>query len=119
MQLTLGPGGRNVIIDSFDSSNHNALAALPEPQITKDGVTVAKSINMLADPVQSLGCKLLIDAAERTNEESGDGTTTCTVIANAIIAGGQKYLMSTPSSNLSDFRQGLRAAVEAVLVELD
>ena len=54
--------------------------------------------------VQNVGCKLLIDAADRANEESGDGTTTCTVIANSFLQSGQKYLLSQPNSNIVDFR---------------
>lgn len=68
------------------------------PIITKDGVTVAKAINYLSDPehpergrLQNIGAKLLIDAASRTNEESGDGTTTCTIIARTMLSEGVKY----------------------------
>ena len=75
-------------IDPFEEKNFNALSVYPLPVITKDGVTVAKAINYLSNTkhpekgrLQNIGAKLLIDAASRTNEESGDGTTTCTLIA--------------------------------------
>lgn len=96
--MTLGPGGRNAVIDPFEQSNFNALSIYPLPIITKDGVTVAKAINYLSDPehpergrLQNIGAKLLIDAASRTNEESGDGTTTCTIIARTMLSEGVKY----------------------------
>jgi chaperonin GroEL (HSP60 family) len=54
--------------------------------------------------VQNIGCKLLIDAAERTNEESGDGTTTCTVIASSILENGYRYLQAQPNGNMIEFR---------------
>jgi chaperonin GroEL len=112
--------GRNVIIDPFDSKLFTDIQVYPQPQITKDGVTVAKSINLLAGgAIQNIGCKLLIDAAERTNEESGDGTTTCTVIANSFLQNSQKYLVASESRNITEFRKGIRDAVAIVLGELD
>jgi chaperonin GroEL len=87
-----------VCIDPFDKANHSELSLKPEPVITKDGITVAKSINYLAmarDPergrLQNIGAKLFIDAAARANEESGDGTTSCTVIARSILSESLKY----------------------------
>lgn len=83
-------------------------------------MTVARSINLLAGGgVQNIGSKLLIDAAERTNEDSGDGTTTCTVIANSFLESGQKYLLAAEGTNIADFRQGIRDSVKLVLSELD
>ena len=89
--MTLGPGGRNVVIDPFEAANFNALAVYPKPVITKDGVTVAQHINLLNDSLENIGARLMIDAAERANEESGDGTTTCTVIARSFIEHGSKF----------------------------
>lgn len=107
------------MIDPFDPNLYTELSKYPMPQITKDGVTVAKSISKLSNPLQNIGSKLLIDAADRTNEESGDGTTTCTVIARAILKKGQMYLIATPQGNISEFRNGIRDAVGLVIKELE
>ena len=63
-----------------------------QPHLTKDGVSVAKSLSYFSDPLETIGAKLIIDAADRTNEECGDGTTTSTVIANEILKQGIKHL---------------------------
>ncbi|MFL9503801.1 TCP-1/cpn60 chaperonin family protein, partial [Rhodopseudomonas palustris] len=79
VKVTLGPKGRNVVIDkSFGA-----------PRITKDGVTVAKEIE-LADKFENMGAQLVKEVASRTNDEAGDGTTTATVLAQAIIKEGLK-----------------------------
>ena len=99
VEVTLGPAGRTVVIDPYERQNNsNNLSLQPQPIITKDGVTVAKAINyfsnsnqVLRGRLQNIGAKLLIDAAERTNEESGDGTTTCTLIARSLLEEGIKY----------------------------
>ncbi len=62
----------------------------PKPIVTKDGVSVARQINLLSDKIENIGARLLADAAEQANEMSGDGTTTCTVIAKSILEHGQK-----------------------------
>ena len=92
VRVTMGPHGRLVAIDPFEVANFNELSVKPEPKITKDGVTVTKAINYISDAknvekgrLQNIGAKLLIDAASRTEQESGDGTTACTVIADSII----------------------------------
>ena len=66
--MTLGPGGRNVVIDPFEAANYNALAVYPKPVITKDGVTVAQHLNLLNDSLENIGARLMIDAAERAND---------------------------------------------------
>ena len=63
--MTLGPGGRNAVIDPFEVANFNSLSVYPKPVITKDGVTVAQHINLLNDSLENIGARLLIDAAER------------------------------------------------------
>lgn len=77
-----------MVYDPFEPTVHSELSKMPMPQITKDGVTVARQVKSLKDRVESIGCKLLIDASERTNEESGDGTTSSTVIASCILEKG-------------------------------
>ena len=98
---TLGPKGRNVIIEqSFGS-----------PKITKDGVTVAKSIT-LADKFENLGARLVQDVASRTNESAGDGTTTATILARAIFVEGLKCIAS--GVNPAELRKGVQRAVQEV-----
>ncbi|GIZ48027.1 hypothetical protein CKM354_001110200 [Cercospora kikuchii] len=99
---TLGPKGRNVLIESSYGS----------PKITKDGVTVAKAIQ-LKDKFENLGAKLLQDVASKTNEVAGDGTTTATVLANAIFSETVKNVAA--GCNPMDLRRGTQAAVEAVI----
>ena len=90
-----------------------------KPYITKDGVTVAKSLKQLgSDPLGRLGAKLIIDAAERTNEVCGDGTTTSTIIASEILKEGLKHLRMT-QLNPIEMRKGIQAAVQTVLKTLD
>lgn len=98
----MGPKGRNVLIESSYGS----------PKITKDGVTVAKAIT-LQDKFENLGARLLQDVASKTNEVAGDGTTTATVLANAIFSETVKNVAA--GCNPMDLRRGTQAAVEAVV----
>ncbi|WP_317054863.1 chaperonin GroEL [Roseovarius rhodophyticola] len=103
--VTLGPRGRNVMIEkSFGA-----------PRTTKDGVTVAKSIE-LADPYANIGVRLIREAAERTAKLAGDGTTTSTVLARSILREGNKAVVA--GMNAMDVKRGIDAAVRALVVEL-
>ena len=105
VKVTLGPAGKNVIIEkSFGG-----------PQVTKVGVTVAKEIE-LEDPFENMGAKLVREVASKTNDVAGDGTTTATVLAEAILTQGQRYLTSGVDPNA--LRAGIDAAVETVIAEL-
>lgn len=99
--VTMGPKGRNVIIEQSWGS----------PKITKDGVTVAKSIE-LKDKFQNIGAKLVQDVANNTNEEAGDGTTTATVLARAIAKEGFEKI--SKGANPVEIRRGVMTAVETV-----
>lgn len=99
--VTMGPKGRNVIIEQSWGS----------PKITKDGVTVAKSIE-LKDKFQNIGAKLVQDVANNTNEEAGDGTTTATVLARAIAKEGFEKI--SKGANPIEIRRGVMMAVDAV-----
>jgi len=102
---TLGPRGRNVIIEkSFGA-----------PKITKDGVTVAKEIE-LEDKLQNLGVQVLREAANKTNDRAGDGTTTTVVLGEAITREGIKAV--TAGMNPMDLKRGIEAASEKVLEEI-
>ncbi|TGZ61251.1 hypothetical protein CRM22_008095 [Opisthorchis felineus] len=103
--VTMGPKGRNVILESSWKS----------PKITKDGVTVAKGIE-LKDKFQNIGAKLVQDVANNTNEEAGDGTTTATVLARAIAKEGFEKI--SKGTNPIEFRRGVMAAVDAAVAEL-
>lgn len=105
VKVTLGPKGRNVIIDKKFGS----------PQITKDGVTVAKEIE-LKDPVENMGAQLLKEVASKTADLAGDGTTTATVLAQAIVTAGLKNVAA--GANPMDLKRGIDKAVEAVVAEL-
>ncbi|MGB7285430.1 MAG: chaperonin GroEL [Salaquimonas sp.] len=105
VKVTLGPKGRNVVIDkSFGA-----------PRITKDGVTVAKEIQ-LSDPFENMGAQLVKDVAARTNDEAGDGTTTATVLAQAIVKEGMKSVAA--GMNPMDLKRGIDKAVTAVVAEV-
>jgi chaperonin GroEL len=105
VKVTLGPAGKNVIIEkSFGG-----------PQVTKDGVTVAKEIE-LEDPFENMGAKLVREVASKTNDVAGDGTTTATVLAESILTQGQRFLTSGVDPN--QLRAGIDAAVETVVAEL-
>ena len=105
VKVTLGPKGRNVILDkSFGA-----------PRITKDGVTVAKEIE-LEDKFENMGAQMVREVASKTNDEAGDGTTTATVLAQAIVREGCKAVAA--GMNPMDLKRGVDAAVEAVIAEL-
>ncbi|WGH26743.1 MAG: chaperonin GroEL [Candidatus Bostrichicola ureolyticus] len=102
---TLGPKGRNVVIQkSFGG-----------PQVTKDGVTVAKEIE-LEDPIENLGAQMVKEVASKTNEVAGDGTTTATVLAQAIVREGLKNVAA--GANPMDLKRGIDKAVEVVVSDL-
>src|ERR1019366_3104075 len=102
---TLGPKGRNVVIDKKFGS----------PTITKDGVTVAKEID-LKDPIENMGAQMVREVASKTSETAGDGTTTATVLAQAIYREGLK--MVTAGANPMELKRGIEKAVEAIIVDL-
>src|ERR1700726_1955534 len=105
VKVTLGPKGRNVVIDkSFGA-----------PRITKDGVTVAKEIE-LADKFENLGAQLVREVASKTNDQAGDGTTTATVLAAAIVREGTKAVAA--GLNPMDLKRGVDLAVNAVVADL-
>ena len=105
VKVTLGPKGRNVVLDrSFGG-----------PHITKDGVTVAKEIE-LKDKFENMGAQMLKEVASKTNDVAGDGTTTATVLAQAIVAEGMKYV--TAGMNPTDLKRGIDKAVNALVDEL-
>ncbi|MEA1673193.1 chaperonin GroEL [Nitrospirillum sp. BR 11163] len=105
VKVTLGPKGRNVVIEkSFGA-----------PRITKDGVTVAKEIE-LADKFENMGAQMLREVASKQNDLAGDGTTTATVLAQAIVREGAKAVAA--GMNPMDLRRGIDLAVEAVVAEL-
>jgi len=110
---TLGPGGRNVAIDPWTPELENDLLNYPKPIITKDGVTVAQNINLSQNQMHNIGAKLLIDAAQKSAEESGDGTTTCTVLATAMLQEGLKI----PHKNIF-IRKGMQSAVRQICENL-
>ena len=105
VKITLGPKGRNVVIDKKFGS----------PVITKDGVTVAKEIE-LTDPFENMGAQLVREVASKTSDVAGDGTTTATVLAQAIYAEGIKNV--TAGANPMDLKRGIDHAVEAVVKQL-
>ncbi|MDX8437707.1 chaperonin GroEL [Mesorhizobium abyssinicae] len=105
VKVTLGPKGRNVVIDkSFGA-----------PRITKDGVTVAKEIE-LEDKFENMGAQMVREVASKTSDIAGDGTTTATVLAQAIVREGAKAVAS--GMNPMDLKRGIDKAVEAIVVEL-
>jgi chaperonin GroEL len=105
VKVTLGPKGRNVVIDKKFGS----------PTITKDGVTVAKEIE-LSDPVENMGAQMVKEVATKTSDLAGDGTTTATVLAQAIFREGLKNV--TAGANPMELKRGIDRAVEAVVDEL-
>jgi len=106
VKVTLGPRGRNVVLDKKWGS----------PTITKDGVTVAKEIE-LEDPYENMGAQLVREVASKTNDVAGDGTTTATVLAQAIINEGLRYVAA--GGNPIKVRRGIELAVEKIVLELD
>jgi chaperonin GroEL len=105
VKVTLGPKGRNVIIDKSYGA----------PIITKDGVTVAKEIE-LKDPIENMGAQMVKEVASKTNDIAGDGTTTATVLAQAIVVTGLKNV--TAGANPMDLKRGIDKAVKAVVENL-
>ena len=105
VKVTLGPKGRNVIIEKKFGA----------PHITKDGVTVAKEIE-LADPFQNAGAQLVKSVASKTGDDAGDGTTTATVLAQAIVREGLKNVAA--GANPMDLKRGIDKAVSAVVSEI-
>ena len=105
VKVTLGPKGRNVVIEKQFGA----------PQITKDGVTVAKEID-LSDPFENLGAQMVKEVASKTGDDAGDGTTTATVLAQAIVNVGLKNV--TSGANPMDLKRGIDKSVRAIVVEL-
>ena len=101
VKVTLGPKGRNVVMDKSYGA----------PRITKDGVSVAKEID-LEDKFENMGAQMVKEVASKTNDEAGDGTTTATILAQAIVKEGVKYV--TAGMNPMDVKRGIDAAVETV-----
>src|ERR687884_176251 len=105
VRVTLGPKGRNVVLEkSFGA-----------PRITKDGVTVAKEIE-LADKFENMGAQMVREVASKTNTVAGDGTTTATVLAQAIVKEGAKSVAA--GMNPMDLKRGVDLAVEAVVADI-
>src|SRR5690606_14009578 len=102
---TLGPRGRNAVLDKGWGG----------PTITKDGVTVAEEIE-LEDPYENMGAKLVKEAASKTSDVAGDGTTTATLLARVILEEGMKYL--TAGANHAELIRGIRAATDALVAQL-
>src|SRR4051812_26473761 len=106
VKVTLGPKGRNVVLDkSFGA-----------PRITKDGVTVAKEIE-LSDKFENMGAQMVREVASKTNDQAGDGTTTATVLAQAIVREGVKAVAA--GMNPMDLKRGIDKAVSSVVAELE
>src|SRR5437588_4843368 len=106
VKATLGPSGRNVILDKKFGS----------PTVTKDGVTVAKEIE-LEDPYENMGAQMVREVASKTSDAAGDGTTTATVLAEAIYREGLKYV--TSGANPIGIQRGINKAVAAAVEQLD
>jgi chaperonin GroEL len=106
VKVTLGPKGRNVIISkSFGA-----------PQVTKDGVSVAKEIE-LQDPIENMGAQMVKEVASKTNDLAGDGTTTATVLAQAIVKEGLKNVAA--GANPMDLKRGIDKAVKSIIDDLE
>src|SRR6266567_1259652 len=105
VKVTLGPKGRNVVIEKSYGA----------PRTTKDGVTVAKEIE-LADKFENMGAQMVREVASKTNDTAGDGTTTATVLAQAIVREGSKSVAA--GMNPMDLKRGIDKAVAALVEEL-
>ena len=105
VKITLGPKGRNVILEKKFGG----------PTITKDGVTVAKEIE-LKDPLENMGAQMVREVASKTSDQAGDGTTTATVLAAAIVKEGAKSVAA--GMNPMDLKRGIDLAVDAVVEDL-
>ena len=106
VRVTLGPKGRNVVLDKSYGS----------PRITKDGVTVAKEVE-LTDKFENMGAQLVKEVASKTSDQAGDGTTTATVLAQAIVREGAKAVAA--GMNPMDLKRGIDLAVGAVVEDLE
>src|SRR6202795_3189875 len=106
VRVTLGPKGRNVVLDKSYGA----------PRITKDGVTVAKEIE-LEDKFENMGAQMVREVAQRTNDMAGDGTTTATLLAHAIIKEGAKSVAA--GMNPMDLKRGIDIAVAAVVKDIE
>src|ERR1700740_2896114 len=106
VKITLGPKGRNVVLDKKFGS----------PLITKDGVTVAKEIE-LKEPLENMGAQMVKEVASKTSDVAGDGTTTATVLAQAIYREGSKNV--TAGANPMELKRGIDLAVKAALESID
>src|SRR6266513_245285 len=105
VRVTLGPKGRNVVLDkSFGA-----------PRITKDGVTVAKEIE-LSDKFENMGAQMVREVASKTSDMAGDGTTTATVLAHAMVREGAKAVAA--GMNPMDVKRGIELAVKAVVADI-
>src|SRR5258706_69618 len=104
VKVTLGPKGRNVVIDKKFGS----------PTVTKDGVTVAKEVE-LEDEIENMGAQMVKEVATKTSDLAGDGTTTATVLAQAIYREGLKSV--TAGANPMALKRGIESAVETVVAE--
>lgn len=107
VKVTLGPKGRNVIFDDKYGG---------DPTITKDGVTVAKQIE-LEDPMENMGAQIVKEVASKTNDIAGDGTTTATVLAQAMISAGMKNVVA--GANPMDLKRGIDKAIKLVVADLE
>src|SRR4030042_5490035 len=105
VKVTLGPKGRNVVLEKKFGS----------PTVTKDGVTVAKEIE-LEDPFENMGAQMVNEVASKTSDVAGDGTTTATILAEAIYREGIKNV--TAGANPMDLKRGIEKAVDVVIEEL-
>src|SRR4028118_1626218 len=106
VKVTLGPKGRNVVIEKKFGS----------PTITKDGVTVAKEIE-LSDPLENMGAQMVREVASKTSDVAGDGTTTATVLAQAIYREGAKNV--TAGADPMEIKKGIEQAVKAAVALID
>src|SRR6185295_2978364 len=106
VKVTLGPKGRNVVIDKKFGA----------PTVTKDGVTVAKEIE-LSDPLENMGAQMVREVASKTSDVAGDGTTTATVLAQAIYREGSKNV--TAGANPMELKKGIEMAVKAAIEAID
>src|SRR6266498_2081771 len=106
VKVTLGPKGRNVVIDKSYGA----------PRITKDGVTVAKEIE-LEDKFENMGAQMVREVAQKTSDTAGDGTTTATVLAHAIVKEGAKSVAA--GMNPMDLKRGVDMAVRAVIKDIE
>src|SRR6201988_5212212 len=105
VKVTLGPKGRNVVLEKKFGG----------PNITKDGVTVAKEID-LKDPLENMGAQIVREVASKSSDIAGDGTTSATVLAQAIFRGGAKNVVA--GANPMELKRGIERAVEVVVAEI-